>query len=122
MPQNALVVDDSKSIRDMVAMTLTESGYSVTQAADGQQAIETAANSTFDLVITDINMPVMDGITFIRQLRTKPNYGFTPILILTTESQDAKKQEGRAAGASGWIVKPFNPEQLIKVVNRVAVR
>lgn len=121
MANQALVVDDSKSIREMVSMTLKESGFQVTEAENGQMAIEKATGKAFDLVVTDINMPVMDGISFIRELRGKPNYGFTPILILTTESQADKKKEGRAAGATGWIVKPFNPEQLLKVVGKVVV-
>jgi two-component system chemotaxis response regulator CheY len=103
----------------MVAFTMKEAGFDVVEGENGQQALERSDGKNFDLVITDLNMPVMDGITLIRKLRERPNFKFTPILMLTTESQDSKKQEGKAAGATGWIVKPFNPEQMLQVVARV---
>jgi len=114
-----LTVDDSASMRQMVAFTLKGAGYDVVEAEDGQKALNAAKGKKFDLVITDVNMPVMDGITFIRHLRTEANYKFTPILMLTTESSSDKKAEGKSAGATGWIVKPFNPDQLLAVVKKV---
>ena len=119
MNNTALVVDDSTSIRQMVSFTLKESGFDVIEGQNGQDALDKVSGKSIKLVVTDLNMPVMDGMTLIRQLRSKPEYKFTPILMLTTESQDSKKQEGRAAGATGWIVKPFNPEQLTQVVKKV---
>lgn len=114
-----LAVDDSASMRQMVAFTLKGAGHSVIDAADGKQALEIAKTQSFDLVLTDVNMPIMDGITLTKQLRTLPAYRFTPILVLTTEAGMDKKQEGRAAGATGWLVKPFNPDQLLATVNKV---
>lgn len=114
-----LAVDDSTSMRQMVTFTLKGAGHSVLEAADGQQALRLAKSSKVDLVLTDVNMPNMDGITLIRELRTLPQYKYTPILTLTTESTADKKQAGKAAGATGWIVKPFNPEQLLAVVKKV---
>jgi two-component system chemotaxis response regulator CheY len=106
-------------MRQMVAFTLKGAGHQVVEAADGQDALNKAKSQKFDLVITDVNMPVMDGITFIRQLRGEPSYKFTPMLMLTTESSMDKKSEGKAAGATGWIVKPFNPDQLLNTVKKV---
>ena len=119
MPNAALVVDDSTSMRQMVSFTLKEAGFDVIEAGNGQEALDNVAGKSVNVVVTDLNMPVMDGMTLIRELRGKPEFKFTPILMLTTESQDTKKQEGRDAGATGWIVKPFNPEQLMQVVNKV---
>jgi two-component system chemotaxis response regulator CheY len=116
---NILAVDDSASMRQMVAFTLKGAGHTVTDAADGQQALNIAKTGNFDLVLTDVNMPVMDGLTLTRQLRALPNYRFTPILVLTTEAGAEKKSEGRAAGATGWLVKPFNPDQLLATVKKV---
>lgn len=116
---NILAVDDSASMRQMVVFTLTSAGHTVTEAADGQQALETAKGKTFDLVLSDVNMPNMDGITLTRELRTLPSFKFTPILMLTTEAGLEKKTEGKEAGATGWIVKPFNPEQLLATVKKV---
>lgn len=115
----ALVVDDSTSMRQMVAFTLESAGYEIIEGKDGQDALGKVAGKSINLVITDLNMPVMDGITLIRELRSQPSFKFTPILMLTTESQDSKKQEGKAAGATGWLVKPFNPDQLLGVVAKV---
>jgi len=114
-----LAVDDSASMRQMVTFTLSGAGYEVTDAADGQQALDAAKQTTFDVVVSDVNMPVMDGITLIRELRKLPQYRRTPLLMLTTESAGNKKMEGKQAGATGWIVKPFNPEQLLKTIQRV---
>ena len=114
-----LAVDDSTSMRQMIAFTLKGAGYTVVEAADGQKALQAAKTQSFNLVISDVNMPVMDGIALIKQLRTLPSYKFTPILMLTTEGGSDKKMEGKSAGATGWIVKPFNPDQLISTVKRV---
>ena len=114
-----LAVDDSSSMRQMVSFTLKGAGYDVVEAVDGQDALDKAKSQQFDLIVTDVNMPVMDGITFIRNLRAEANYKFTPMLMLTTESAADKKTEGKAAGATGWIVKPFNPDQLINTIKKV---
>ena len=114
-----LAVDDSASMRQMVVMTLKGAGYDVVEAVDGAAALQLAKSKSFNLVLTDVNMPRMDGIALTRELRALPAYKFTPILTLTTESGADKKQEGKAAGATGWLVKPFNPEQLISTVKRV---
>jgi two-component system chemotaxis response regulator CheY len=119
MSKTALVVDDAASIRQMVAYTLSQAGFEVLEAANGKEALERLEGKRADLVITDLHMPVMDGITLIRELRARQATRFTPVLLLTTESQAQKKQEGKAAGATGWIVKPFHPEKLIEVVGRV---
>lgn len=117
--KKVLTVDDSRTMREMVSFTLRNAGYEVLEAGDGQQALSVVNTNRVDLVIADLNMPVMDGLTLIRKLRALPNYRTVPILMLTTESDDRKKQEGRAAGATGWIVKPFNPDKLISVVQKV---
>ena len=114
-----LAVDDSTSMRQMVSFTLKGAGYEVVEAADGDEAFDVAKGKSVDLVVTDVNMPNMDGITLIKQLRTLPSYKFTPMLLLTTESSTDSKQKGKAAGATGWIVKPFNPDQLLATVKKV---
>jgi two-component system chemotaxis response regulator CheY len=114
-----LTVDDSASIRQMVSFTLTKAGYEVGEAVDGKDGLEKASQKSFDLIITDLNMPNMDGIEMMTAVRKLPGYGFTPILMLTTESQAEKKNAGRKAGATGWIVKPFNAGQLIAVVQKL---
>jgi len=106
-------------MRQMVSFTLKQAGHDVTEAADGVEALELAKKKSFNLVISDVNMPRMDGIALIRELRTLPSYKFTPLLMLTTESGSDKKQQGKSAGATGWIVKPFNPDQLLATVKRV---
>lgn len=116
---NILAVDDSASMRQMVAFTLKGAGHHVTDAEDGKHALDIARKQAFDLVLTDVNMPVMDGLSLTRELRKLGNYRFTPILVLTTEAGPEKKQEGRAAGATGWLVKPFNPDQLLATVKKV---
>jgi two-component system, chemotaxis family, chemotaxis protein CheY len=118
MSKTFLIVDDSASMRQLIAFTIKDAGYDVLLAENGRDALEKMSKTNVDMVITDLNMPEMDGITFIRELRTKADYKFIPIVMLTTESQEAKKQEGRAAGASGWIVKPFSPTQLMDVVKK----
>ncbi len=119
MAVKILAVDDSASMRQMVTFTLKGAGYDVEEAEDGQKALDKAKGDKFNLVISDVNMPVMDGITLIKELRTLADYKFIPILMLTTESTSDKKQEGKSAGATGWIVKPFNPEQLLETVKKV---
>jgi len=114
-----LAVDDSASMRQMVSFTLKGAGYTVIEAADGQEAFELAREAPVDLVLTDQNMPRMDGITLVRSLRELPDYESTPILILTTESSQEMKDRGKAAGATGWLVKPFDPARLLDVVKRV---
>lgn len=114
-----LAVDDSVSMRQMVTFTLKGAGHNVVEAVDGVDALNKAKTGKFDLILSDINMPNMDGITLIKELRALQNFRFTPILMLTTESTSEKKQEGKQAGATGWIVKPFNPEQLIASINKV---
>ena len=106
-------------MRQMVVFTLKKAGYQVVDAKDGLEALEIAKTQSFDAVISDVNMPNMDGITLIKNLRTLPAYKFTPLLMLTTESGTEKKHEGRAAGATGWIVKPFNPDHLLAVIQNV---
>ena len=114
-----LAVDDSASMRQMVAFTLKGAGYDVIEAGDGQEALTLARSKKVNLVLTDVNMPKMDGIALIRALRGLPDYKFTPMLMLTTESAADKKQEGKAAGATGWLVKPFNPDQLLATIKKV---
>ncbi len=114
-----LAVDDSPSMREMVSFTLKEAGYEVIEAEDGEDALAKARGASVNLVLTDVNMPKMDGIELIRQLRQLPDYRGTPILMLTTESGSNKKQEGKEAGATGWIVKPFDPEKLLATIAKV---
>jgi two-component system chemotaxis response regulator CheY len=114
-----LAVDDSASMRQMVSFTLKSAGYNVVEAVDGQDAWEKAGGRSFDLVLTDQNMPRMDGISLTKKLRETAQFKSTPILILTTESSDQMKQAGRAAGATGWLVKPFDPNKLIEVIQKV---
>ena len=114
-----LTVDDSASMRQMVSFTLKGAGHDVTEASDGQEALGFAKGKKFDLVLSDVNMPNMDGIELTKNLRTLPDFKYTPILMLTTEAGLNKKQDGKAAGATGWIVKPFNPEQLLTTIKKV---
>ena len=114
-----LAVDDSASMRQMVRFTLESAGYRVVQAVDGIEALDFAKSSAVDLVLTDVNMPRMDGITLVRELRGLSTYKFTPMLVLTTESGQDTKLRGKQAGATGWIVKPFSPEQLLSTIARV---
>jgi len=119
MTKCIMTVDDSASIRQMVSFTLKNAGYDVIEATDGKDALAKLNNVHAHMVITDLNMPNLDGIGLIRELRSNASYRFVPIIMLTTESQDTKKQEGKQAGATGWIVKPFKPEQLLAVVKKV---
>ena len=114
-----LAVDDSASMRQMVSFTLKSAGHEVVEAVDGKNALDIAKKQSFNLVITDVNMPNMDGLTLTKELRGLPSFKFTPILILTTEAGGDKKMQGKAAGATGWLVKPFNPDQLLSTIKRV---
>ena len=114
-----LAVDDSASMRQMVSFTLKNAGYDVVEAVDGEDAFDKARARDFDLVLTDQNLPRLDGLGLTRKLRETPKFKNTPILILTTESSDQMKQAGRAAGATGWLVKPFDPAKLIEVIEKV---
>jgi two-component system chemotaxis response regulator CheY len=119
MAQTILAVDDSAAIRHMVSVTLRSAGYEVVTAVDGQDGLDKARRSAVHLVLTDQNMPRMDGLTLVKSLRALPEYATAPILILTTESSDEMKSRGRAAGATGWLVKPFDPARLIEVIRKV---
>ena len=114
-----MTADDSASVRQMVSFTLKQRGYEVVEAVDGKDALQKLGAQKVDMLITDLNMPNLDGIGLIKGARALPACRFIPIVMLTTESQDARKQEGKAAGATGWIVKPFKPEQLLAVVKKV---
>ena len=119
MAKIILTVDDSASIRQMVAFTLKSAGYTVIEASDGQEGLDKAKANPCNLVLTDQNMPRMDGLTLIKTLRGLPQYRSVPILMLTTESSDAMKTQGKASGATGWLVKPFDPQKLLEVVKKV---
>jgi two-component system chemotaxis response regulator CheY len=120
LSKTVLTVDDSRTMRDMLLLALKQAGYTVIQAEDGMHGLEVLAQSEPDVIITDINMPRLDGFGFIEQVRQDARHRTTPILVLTTESDMAKKQRAREAGATGWIVKPFNSEKLVDVLRRVA--
>ena len=119
MNKRVMTVDDSASVRQMVSFTLKDAGYDVVEAVDGVDALEKLGDAPVDMVIADINMPNIDGIELVRKVREDPNSKFTPIILLTTESKMDKKEEGKAAGATGWIVKPFKPEPLVSTVKKV---
>lgn len=120
MSKRILTIDDSKTMRDMLMLTLVEAGFDVLQAVDGQDGLDVLVKERVDVVITDINMPRMDGYEVIRQLRQKPEHKETPILVLTTESEADKRNLAREAGATGWMVKPFDPDRLVETVRKVA--
>jgi two-component system chemotaxis response regulator CheY len=119
MAKTILSVDDSASMRQMVKLTLSGAGYEVIEACDGRDALNKASAGPVNMVVTDLNMPEMDGLSLIRELRKMPTFTGTPIVFLTTESDDSKKSEAKAAGATGWITKPFQQEQLLAVVRKV---
>jgi two-component system, chemotaxis family, chemotaxis protein CheY len=119
MSKVIMAVDDSTSIRQMVGFILKDAGYEVIEAVDGKDAVNHLNKSAVDMIITDLNMPNMDGIELIKHVRTMPKHKYIPIVMLTTESQEEKKQSGRSAGATGWIVKPFKPDQLLAVIKKV---
>lgn len=114
-----MTADDSPSMRQMISFTLQEAGFETVEADNGQDALNKLKSGPADMLITDLNMPVMDGLELIRQVRALPQFKYIPIIMLTTESQTEKKAEGKAAGVTGWIVKPFTPDQLVGVVNKV---
>lgn len=119
MSKLILVVDDSASLRQVVSTALQDEGYETLEASDGQDALNKLDGKRINLVISDVNMPNMDGITFLKELKKLPNYKFTPVIMLTTESQESKKAEGKEAGAKAWVVKPFQPQQLVSAVNKL---
>ncbi|MBC7416213.1 MAG: response regulator [Herminiimonas sp.] len=116
MSKTILIVDDSASMRAVVQVALRGTGYEMIEAGDGKAALAKMTGQKIHLIISDVNMPVMDGITFVKEVKKMPAYKFTPIVMLTTEGQEAKKDEGRAAGARAWMLKPFNPQQLLAAV------
>ena len=119
MSKTILIVDDSASLRQVVHMTLKTAGYEVIEACDGKDALAKLAGQRVNLIISDVNMPNLDGIGLVRELKKDPNHKFTPVIMLTTEGQEAKKQEGQAAGAKAWVVKPFQPQQMLNAVARL---
>jgi len=119
MAKTILVVDDSASVRQVVSIALKGAGYEVIEGVDGKDALSKLTGQKVHLVISDVNMPNMDGITFVKELKQLPAYKFTPVIMLTTESQESKKQEGQAAGAKAWVVKPFQPAQMLAAVAKL---
>ncbi len=119
MGKRILVVDDAVSMRGLVSITLKKSGYDVIEASDGKDALSKLKGTQVNLIITDLNMPNMDGISLIKSVKAMPGYKFVPIVMLTTESQESKKREGQMAGAKAWIVKPFKPDSLLTVVKKI---
>jgi len=121
MAKTIMVVDDSASLRQVVGIALKGAGYDVVEGCDGKDALTKLDGRKVNLIISDVNMPNMDGITFVKAVKQLPNYKFTPIIMLTTESQEGKKQEGQAAGAKAWVVKPFKPEQMLNAVSKLCL-
>lgn len=121
MAKTIMVVDDSASIRMVVGIALRRAGYEVIEAQDGKDALGKLTGQKVHLIISDVNMPVMDGITFVKNVKLLPSYRFTPIIMLTTESDESKKREGQAAGAKAWVVKPFKPEQMLGAVQKLCL-
>ncbi len=121
MAKTIMVVDDSASLRQVVGIALKGAGYDVVEGCDGRDALTKLDGRKVHLIISDVNMPNMDGITFVRAVKQMANYKFTPIIMLTTESQEGKKQEGQAAGAKAWVVKPFKPEQMLNAVAKLCL-
>lgn len=121
MAKTILIVDDSPSLRQVVAITLKGAGFDIIEAGDGKAALDKLDGRKIHMVISDVNMPVMDGITFVTEMKKRPAYQFTPVLMLTTESQEDKKQQGKAAGARAWMVKPFQPPQMLAAVAKLVL-
>jgi len=119
MTKKIMIVDDSASLREVVAIALASAGYDVVQAVDGQDALTKLEGGRVNLVICDVNMPVMDGITFVKEAKKREQYRFLPIMMLTTESRESRKEEGQRAGAKAWVVKPFRPEQILNAVAKL---
>lgn len=121
MPKTVMIVDDSTSLRQVVSIALKSAGYDVIEACDGKDALSKLNGAKINLIISDVNMPNMDGITFVKEAKKLANYKFTPVIMLTTESQETKKAEGQAAGAKAWVVKPFKPEQMLTAVSKLVM-
>jgi two-component system chemotaxis response regulator CheY len=121
MAKTVMVVDDSASLRTVVGMALKGAGYEVIEGCDGKDALGKLKGQKLHLIITDLNMPNMDGISFVKEIKQNANYKFTPIIMLTTEGQESKKQEGQAAGVKAWVVKPFQPDQMLNAVAKLAL-
>ncbi len=121
MAKTIMIVDDSASLRQVVSIALRGAGYDVLEGCDGKDALAKLTGRKIHLIISDVNMPNMDGISFVRALKQLPAYKFTPVIMLTTESQEAKKQQGQAAGAKAWVVKPFRPEQMLGAVQKLVL-
>lgn len=119
MAKSIMIVDDSASLRQVVGIALKGAGYEVVEACDGKDALAKLDGRKIHLIISDVNMPNMDGISFVREAKKLPNYKFTPVIMLTTESQEGKKAEGQAAGAKAWVVKPFQPAQMLQAVSKL---
>ncbi|MBI5493227.1 MAG: response regulator [Deltaproteobacteria bacterium] len=119
MAKTIMVIDDSASIRQVVNITLKKAGYDVVEACDGRDALGKLTGQKINLMVCDVNMPNMDGISFLKALKASQGYRFTPVIMLTTESQESKKQEGKEAGARAWVVKPFKPEQMLEAVSKL---
>ncbi len=119
MAKRILIVDDSASVRTVARIALTEAGYAIAEAANGQEGLQQLTGERVHLIVSDVNMPVMDGITFLKQVKANPNYKFTPVIMLTTEAGQDKKEQGRAAGAKAWITKPFQPASLVDAVSKL---
>jgi two-component system, chemotaxis family, chemotaxis protein CheY len=121
MPKTIMIVDDSASLRQVVSIALRSAGYNVLEGSDGKDALQKLTGQKVHLIISDVNMPNMDGISFVKALKQSPVYKFTPVIMLTTESQEAKKLQGQAAGAKAWVVKPFKPEQMLGAVQKLVL-
>ena len=121
MSKTIMVIDDSASIRQVVKITLSTAGYDIIEACDGKDALNKLTGRKINLIVCDVNMPNMDGISFLKNLKALPSHRFTPVIMLTTESQEAKKQEGKLAGARAWVVKPFKPEQMLEAVSKLTL-
>lgn len=121
MTKTIMIVDDSASMRQVIGIALKGEGYAVIEGRDGKDALSKLTGQKVHLIISDVNMPVMDGITFLKEVKQLPNYKFTPILMLTTESEESKKREGQAAGARAWMVKPFKSDQLLNAVQKLCL-
>ena len=121
MAKNILIVDDSASVRQVLNITLKSAGYDVIEAKDGQDGLSKLTGQKVHLIVSDVNMPNMDGITLVKEIKQLANYKFTPIIMLTTESEESKKQQGQAAGAKAWVVKPFKPEQMLAAVSKLVL-
>jgi len=121
MAKTIMIVDDSASLRQVVGITLKTAGYEIVEGSDGKDALAKLDGRKVHLIISDVNMPNMDGITFLKAVKQLPNYKFTPVIMLTTEAQEARKLEGQAAGAKAWVVKPFKPEQMLNAVSKLCL-